>query len=84
MLKTKVAKFIEFYLETIGITDAIIEEIFDEMGLVLNVSIPKSSKGRIGILKGKKNANLAALIRLTQVIGLMEGKKPLLVIRLKD
>lgn len=84
MEQTKVAQFVGYYLNAIGIVDATIEEILDEMGLVLHVKVPRKNENRIGILKGKQNASLAALIRLIQVIGLLEGKKPLLVIKLVD
>lgn len=84
MEKARVTKFVEYYLDAIGMEGFISEEIVDEMGLVIQIKIPRKNESKIGILKGKKNANLAALIRLTQVIGLLDGKKPLLLFKLID
>lgn len=80
---SKSAQLVSTYLSLLSIEKFLVKENDGgDMGHVISVEIPKENAKRIGILKGKRGRNLLLLKQLVRVVGFLEGKKPILIIKL--
>jgi hypothetical protein len=77
-------KFLQLYLELIGIVDAKITTNQDTLGFLLVVEISRKNNEKIGILKGKNGKNIIMLKQILRVIGFLEKKNPFILVKLID
>lgn len=82
MVEYKCSRFVDLYLQAIGIQGYTIKTSDDEIGFVIAVMIPKNNNERIGILKGKRGRNLTLLKQMTRVVGLSENINPYVIVKL--
>jgi len=80
---TKTQQLLETYLNCLGL-DYTLKVSENGESLILNIIVPKHNNEKIGILKGKKGQNIINIRRVLKVVSSLEGKNPLIVIKLVD
>lgn len=79
---TNCEKFLESYLQALGIEGYKLKTAQDNMGFLMTVEIPRGNAKKIGILKGKNGKNLQLLKQLLRVVGFGEERNPFLIVKL--